>query len=586
MRWGCRAVLIVGVLSLALLVADRARAGGIEYAGAGTQALGRGAAVAARADDPMVLMYNPAGLVELRGSQLMFNANLAWMNACVDPIGYYGWGVYGGGKPTRLTDPNTGATETLNLGRASQIGPAETQFYQGAYDTVCLNQGATPVPELAVTARLGSRFGIGLGMIFPGATPKGTWGSSNAVIRGAGGLRPAATRYMEIRSGTVGMFPTLGLAYRIADWLRLGAAFRWGIINVDNSTMAAVQVGTTPANDLLAHVRATDWFVPELTGSLHIVPVDAIDVVFGFHYQADLEAPGEVDITTGLYDATAKPLMQTNKVTSVTQKFPWSAWVALRYASRLAPRPSGSGHDDTNPDVGGRVLDTFENERWDVEVDVQYEMNERHRDLTLFYVPHQQVRFESLAGSVTMQEFPDVTMPTTNIQKRWKDQISIRAGGSYNLWPGLFGVSAGVHFENRGVDPAYMQVDYWPVQRLGLHAGFKVRVGGRVDLVFAYAHIFQETLTVSAPPHENFDKIGMQYAQTGTVTNIDKRVGVPSSTMPLTPLEEPKPASSDGEARLTQNFAKALPGTPPVIINSGTYRSSFDIVSAGINLHF
>jgi long-chain fatty acid transport protein len=66
--------------------------GGIEYAGAGAQALGRAGAVAARADDPMVLMYNPAGLVELRGSQLMMGANLAFMKACVDPIGYYGWG--------------------------------------------------------------------------------------------------------------------------------------------------------------------------------------------------------------------------------------------------------------------------------------------------------------------------------------------------------------------------------------------------------------------------------------------------------------------------------------------------------------
>jgi hypothetical protein len=78
----------------------------------------------------------------------------------------------------------------------------------------------------------------------------------------------------------------------------------------------------------------------------------------------------------------------------------------------------------------------------------------------------------------------------------------------------------------------------------------------------------------------------MQYAATKTVANIDKRVGVPTSGQPLTPLEEPRPASTDGEARLTQNFAKALPGTPPAIINAGTYRSSIDVVSLGLNLHF
>jgi hypothetical protein len=533
----------------------------------------------------MVLMYNPAGLVELQGSQLMFNMNLASMDACVDPIGYYGWGAYGGGKPSRLTDPKTGNTQTLNLGRPGQIGPAETAYYQGAYDTVCLDQITTPVPELAASIRLSERLGIGLGLIFPSVTPQGTWGSSNGVIQGAEGLRPAATRYMEIRSGSLGLFPTFGLAYRIASWLRIGASFRWGIINVDNTTMAAVQVGATPANDLLVHVRGTDWFIPELTGSVHVVPVDAIDVVLGFHYQADLNAPGSIDITTGTYDPTAKPLLQTNQVTGVHQKFPWNAWVALRYASRLAPRPQGSGVGDLTK--GGRVLDAFETELWDVEVDLNYELNARHRDLNITYLPNQQVRFESTAGSITMQAFPDVTMPSTNMQKRWKDQISARVGGSYNILPGLFGVSAGFHYENRGVDPSYMQIDYWPVQRVGLHAGIKVRLAKRIDVMLSYAHIFQETLTVSAPEHKNFDQIGMEYAQTRTVQNIDKRVGLPSSTMPLTPLEERQRGQpSDGEARLTQNFAKALPGTPPLIINSGTYRSSIDVVSAGLNVHF
>jgi hypothetical protein len=64
------------------------------------------------------------------------------------------------------------------------------------------------------------------------------------------------------------------------------ASFQWGVINVDNTSIAAVQVGTTPANDQLVQVRATDWFIPEFTGSIHVVPSDAIDVVAGFHYRA------------------------------------------------------------------------------------------------------------------------------------------------------------------------------------------------------------------------------------------------------------------------------------------------------------
>jgi hypothetical protein len=581
-------VAVLGIIACeAVMGGSTARAGGVEYVGAGTQAVGRGGAVAARADDPMVLMYNPAGLVELQGSQLLFNANLNLMSACVDPIGYYGWSAYGGGRPTRFVDQqNPNNVLELQLGRPGMIGPNEQAYYNGALDTVCMDEHITPVPELGVTARLSDRFGIGVGMMFPSITPQGSWGGRTGIIHGAGGLRPAATRYMLIDSGNVGMFPTIGLGYKIADWLRIGGSFRWGVIHADNTSIAAAQVGTAPNNDQRVRVKATDWFIPEFTGSLHIVPVDAIDVVLGFHYQGDLDAPGEISITSGDYDLSGVARTKTNGIVGVRQKFPWDAWVAVRYSNRLAPRPQRKLPDDANLEQASTVHDAFQDERFDIEADVHYEMNARHKDLSIEYVPGQFAEFESTMGTVTMQAFPDPSMPVTVIQKRWKDQISARLGGSYNILPGLFGVSAGVHYESRGVDPSYMQIDYWPLSRVGLHGGVRVRVAKTIDVTFSYAHIFQETLVVGAPTHETFQVIGMQYLETKSVQNIDKTVGVPSG-MPLTPLEEnPKPASKDGEARLTQNFAKALPGTPPAIINSGRYRSDFDVFSVGMNLHF
>jgi long-subunit fatty acid transport protein len=576
---------VLGVITChAVFGGSFAHAGGIDYSGAGTQALGRGGAVAARADDPMVLMYNPAGLVELRGSQLLISANLALMDACVDPIGYYGWSVYGGGKPSRFTDqqdPNH--VLVLQLGRPADIGPPEQAYYNGAYDRVCMDQNLTPVPEFGITARLSDRFGIGIGMMFPSVTPQGNWGGETGIIHGAGDLRPAATRYMMINSGTIGMFPTLGLAYKIASWLRVGAAFHWGVINVDNTSVAAVQVGTTPANDQLVRVRATDWFIPELTASIHVVPSDAIDVVAGFHYQGDLDAPGTIAITSGLYDANSVPRTKVNGIIGVRQKFPWSTWLGLRYASRLAPRPQGAIAEDALVGQGGTVHDAFQDELFDVELDAKYELNSRHQDLSIEYVPGQFAEFESLMGTVTMQAFPDPSMPITTIQKHWKDQLSVRLGATYNIFPGLFGVSAGAHYENRGVDPSYMQIDYWPVQRVGLHAGIRMRIAKTIDLMFSYAHIFQETIVVGAPAHKPFAEIGMDYATTKTVANIDKRVGTPPSPAPL---EEPNPGPGDGEARLTQNFAKALPGTPPAIINAGSYRSGLDVFSAGMKVQF
>lgn len=396
----------------------------------------------------MVLGYNPAGLAELRGTQLLLNANLAIMTACVDPIGYYGWGVYGGGQPSRLTDIETGQSLTLDLGSTND-GP-EGAYYRGRLDTVCLDDGLTPVPEVGLTARISEALGVGFGLIFPAFTPQGRWGGENAIINTPAGLRPAATRYMLLQSGTLALFPTLGAGYRLTRWLRIGGSFEWGMINVDHTSMAAVSSGTSPSSDIVAHVRAHDLFIPAFTASLHVVPDDAIDIVAAFRYQGDLDAHGQIDLTTGLHSATHRPRTKTNEVVGVHQRFPWKLRVGFRYADRLAPRPNGTGNEEASSVRGGRIHDAFEDERWDAELDIEYQGNSRHQDLMIHYAPEQIVEFESLTGMVTGARFPDTSRSYTQIPKRWKDQVSVRAGGSYNILPGIFGVSAGVHFENRG----------------------------------------------------------------------------------------------------------------------------------------
>lgn len=67
---------------LALLLAQAAQAGGLDYPGPGTRALGRAAAFAARGDDPMALSYNPA-LIGLSGRvALLVNTHLAFFDSC------------------------------------------------------------------------------------------------------------------------------------------------------------------------------------------------------------------------------------------------------------------------------------------------------------------------------------------------------------------------------------------------------------------------------------------------------------------------------------------------------------------------
>lgn len=555
-----------------------ARAGGLEYAGGGTTSLGRGGASAARADSPMVLLHNPAGLAELRGSQLMLNLDTALMDACVTPIGYYGWGAYGAHATAELTDPKTGESTTIELATAGN--EAAAAYFADPYDKVCLDQQLTPIPQMAFTARLTERLGIGIGLLFPAVTPQGTWGSSNGVIRGdTGELRPAATRYSLLQSSNLGIFPTVGLGYRLSDAIRVGVAFEWGMFAVNSSQASPTESGTSPAYDMIARVAAEDFFVPAMNASIHLVPFDALDIVLGARVQDDLDAEGRIEVNSGEFDPNlAKYTTRGIKTSSVTQSFPWKFWAGVRFADRLRARPTGTGQDEGNGGPGGEpVHDALGDERWDVELDLVYEMNSRVEAQDVDLLADQVIKFKRKDGTFTTPTpFPGLDTPPIYLAKKWKDQISLRAGGSYNVIPGVFAISAGAHYENRGVEPSLMRLDFWPVQRIGAHAGLRFRIAGSIDLSISYAHIFQETITVGAPPHSDDGALG-----------VDKAAGLdPSIFEKAPPLEEQPVGAVDGIAAATQTTAKETVLKRAVIVNAGKYESSIDVISAGVQMHF
>ena len=588
-----RLAFIAAVCSIGSLVqVERAQAGGLEYTGQGIQSLARGGAVAARADDPMVLAHNPAGLAELRGTQFLVDLNLAIFDACVDPIGFYGWGAYGGGMASRLQDPVTGEIRELQLGEGDRatLEVTEADYYVDPLDTVCLDQAVLPIPQIAWSKRLSESFGIGFGLVFPSAQPSGKWGGRSGVIRGDDGdLRPVPTRYMMLQSGNLAAFPNLGFGWRISDALRIGAAFEWGLIGANNYTMARASTGTSPHADIVAHIKAQDFFIPALTASIHLVPFDNLDLVVAGRWQDAFDGSGDVDLTTGLYSQTSLPETTFDvPIPRLTQSFPWKLRFGARYSSRLLPRPAGDGESEGDPAFKQVVHDPFQDEAWDIEVDVEYQGNSVNKEQVVTYGEDTNVFFVSAAGERSQVVFPTAGNDQEVIQKRWQDTVSIRAGGSYNPLPGAFGIMAGVHWENRGVDPAFMQIDFWPLQRLGLHAGGKFRILGNIDLTFAYAHIFQETITVAPPQHATGEDIQEEERNTGQITRIDKDVGpIVDRGNPQNFVAAEGPVSNpDAEARLVQTTAQSSAGQPPYIINSGVYRSSFDIFSVGVNLHF
>jgi hypothetical protein len=237
----------------------------------------------------------------------------------------------------------------------------------------------------------------------------------------------------------------------------------------------------------------------------------------------------------------------------------------------------------------------LQDERWDIELDVEYQHNSVNDQQVLKYNnPPDKLTFVMADGATAMNDGPTESI----IEKHWKDQYSVRLGSTINVVPGLFGISAGAHYENRGVDPSYMQIDVWPVSRIGLHGGVIVRVAKAIDLIASFAHIFQETITAEPPQHQPRGIIAgcfsgtaadpaMCTAPPGQIGAIDKSVGVIGSDRKPPPvLEEAAHGKGDATARLRQQLTITAADQPPYIVNSGKYRSNLDVIALGVNVHF
>jgi long-subunit fatty acid transport protein len=75
-----------------------------------------------------------------------------------------------------------------------------------------------------------------------------------------------------------------------------------------------------------------------------------------------------------------------------------------------------------------------------------------------------------------------------------KNQFTVRVGGDYNLLPGLLALRAGLSYETRGQQPAMLNVLNYMLSRYGVHAGLTVRVAGKTDISFGYAHFIHENV--------------------------------------------------------------------------------------------
>ncbi|MFT5357897.1 MAG: long-subunit fatty acid transport protein [Polyangiales bacterium] len=522
-----------------------AMAGGVEFPAAGTSALGRGGAAHARPGNPMSLLYNPAALASISGIQISLQTHLAIFSSCMQRDGNYSMDL-------SLASDNAFTAASGEAGDEASL--ADMRLPE-----MCNSAFPGVIPELVLSWRVHEKVGLAIGFLAPPGVANQQYGESTTLANGRtyvgtqDGL-PAPTRYMLVESSALLAFPTIGLGVAVHPRVHLGLAFGSGFGVFDLSSVTRATGGDDFSGDVLTQVSVSDAFVPRLTASVHTIPHDNLDISLTFMWTDDVRAKGDVNLQSGYYqDEVLAELTIPNATFEIPQ--PWSLALGIRYAQRLAPRSRATNLSQ----LSGQVEDEMSNERWDIELDVVYERNSGFNNLTTQLppcsAPNCGSQFQNgdpgnrwglpipLLGPTISPSLPE----TTRLPHRFKDQLSLRLGGDYNIIPGFVSARAGLSYETKGVEGGFEQIDFQPFQRFGLHVGATMRFGN-FDLSLAYAHLFQSSAT-------NTDGQIFQ-------TNAAHALGE------LGAVDEPP-------ALLQQRQVQ----------NNGTIRSNFNVFSLGLTYH-
>ncbi|MSP91280.1 MAG: hypothetical protein EXR79_05695 [Myxococcales bacterium] len=482
----CRAAFSLAIAVLA--AAGSARAGGFEVPDNGARALGRGAAFTARADDGTALEHNPGAFLRQRGHRLTLSHNTVH-------------------APMSFTRTKTGL-------------PNDPEDLQGR-DPLATVENETPWFFLGGFLAASSDFGLENWRFAAGVYgPSGSGHQEWPIFGGQ--------RYMLTGIDVLLVYYSAAIAYGRADQWGVGATLQ---LAHQPKTKLSLAVDGTPGGALSPYYSGRDI---ESTIDLAAPPVPT--AVLGAWWRpvpwlelgasgrptpVELNATGHITLTNmpplnGKIVASkfiAQQLAITNESAALTLTLPPYARAGVRYRS-----------------LEGDV------ERFDVEVDVVWEgwsVIDKYNVL--------------LTGDI--QLFSKAAAPPVVIEKRWKDTLSVRLGGTYDLAPTPVQLSAGAYYETGAVPNDYTHLDFPSFDRVGTGAGVSTKVGS-VELAASYLHVFQSDRTVS-------EQYGRVYQQ-----------------RPVAPCPGPQCKGDDG----TQ-----YDGVPA---NAGTYTTAFNIIGVSASVGF
>lgn len=293
---------------------------GLESPENGAYQIGRGGAWLARADDPLAVYFNPAGLVR-QATGVHLGASLMFKRECYSPLGQDNdndsptYGQYG--APVSPGNSYPGPGYVPRDADDKQVGPAAA---------ICAKSDPFPNPQIAANFRVLDQLAIGFGVLGPHAVGGAEWPEELTFTNrfGVEATQPAAQRYMLVKSDSKIFFPTLSLAYAFNDQLAVGAGFTWGIAIAEFENFSEVlspapegnmcgpnndQVcvaGNDYSRDAKAKLTTTDIFVPGFVIGAIYSPTSNLDVAGWFRWSDAVDSDASVNVTASYWDNTGK----------------------------------------------------------------------------------------------------------------------------------------------------------------------------------------------------------------------------------------------------------------------------------------
>ncbi len=416
------------VVLVGILAAGRARAGGLEYPDNGSEGMGRGAAFTAKADDGTALIYNVAGFARQRGTRLTVGANLALHSAEFQRAGVY---------PDSPTDPLTP--------------------WGGQPFPLVKSAGAPlPIPHLVLSSDLGTdRFTAAAGVYAPSVV------GGRVFPLGVGG-KPSPARYDATRSGGLIAYPSLAAAYRVSEWLDIGAAVNLVVANLEATSMSSADLAKAICPNQEYQPCDTRQTVKTSGGTVALSVGGLVRPTPWLQIGAQLRTPHTLE-TEGTVEAKApavQPATLPPGKAFLTQAFPWIFRTGVRYIS-----------------LKGKF------EVWDAELDFTYEAwGSALGEGTKVYVPKLSV-YENIRST---------------IQLGFQDTMSFRAGGAYNFpfAGGVMTLRAGAYHDTAATKPENTRLIFDTLAKTGITAGLGIKQGA-VSVNLAVANIFHESREVT-----------------------------------------------------------------------------------------